>query len=47
MSYFNLTWDQEKEKWNVPPKIDSSLLSESLTSFEKHVSVKLGSEYDS
>ena len=47
MSYFNLTWDQEKEKWNAPPKIDSSLLSESLISFEKHVSVKLDSEYDS
>ena len=42
---FSLDWDEEKEKWRTPPKVESDVLSKSISAFEKHISAKIDSEY--
>jgi AbiV family abortive infection protein len=47
MDCFYLDWDEQQSKWNSPPKVQSQILTESITAFENSVNKKLDIEYHS
>jgi AbiV family abortive infection protein len=44
-SCFSLNWNEDKETWDLPPKIIADDMLNSILEFEKHVSSKLDLEY--